>query len=147
MDHNINSFLKESVVGVLSTSNNDEIHSVPVYYFHEATENAIYFITKSKSTKVTNIKKSKKASFSIYSETLPRVFNARCSAEVFDINNNSLKSIEIVRKLAELHSTREYYPSPISTIKDGDLRLVKLSVLDFHYKSYIADEEQIQQSA
>lgn len=147
MDYHISSFLKDSVVGVLSTLNNDEIYSVPVYYLHDKTENALYFITKSKSTKVKNIQKNKKVTFSVYSETLPRVFSAKCSAEILDVNDNSLDTIEIIRKLAEVHSTREYYPSPISTIKDGELKLVKLTFVDYYYKSYISGEEQVQKSA
>jgi hypothetical protein len=146
MDHDVISFLQECVVGVLSSCNNEEIHSVPVYYHFDATQNAFFFITKSKSNKITNIQKNKKASFSIYSESLPRVFTAKCSAEIFDVNNN-LEFIETFRKLVEIHSTREYYPSPISTIKDGELKLVKLAVLDHQYKSYTADDEQNQKSA
>jgi nitroimidazol reductase NimA-like FMN-containing flavoprotein (pyridoxamine 5'-phosphate oxidase superfamily) len=148
MDYHVISFLQECVVGVLSTYSHGEIHSVPVYYYHDETENAFYFITKSKSSKVTNIQKSKKASFSIYSEALPRVFNAKCSAEIFDVKNDS-ESMEIIRKLAEVHSTREYYPSPISSIKDGDLKLVKLTVLDYQYKSYTAaaTDEKVQKRA
>lgn len=147
MDHHISSFLEESVVGVLSTCNNGEIHSVPVYFYHDDTDNAFYFITKSKSTKVNHLKKNKQASFSIYSEALPRVFNAKCAVEIFDVQTNSLENIEIIRKLAEVHSTREYYPSPISTIKDGELKLVKLIVLDYQYKSYTAEAMKIQISA
>lgn len=140
MDQHINSFLKESVVGVLSTCRDNEIYSVPVYYFHDEADNAFYFITKSKSSKISNLKKTNKASFCIFSETLPRVFNAKCSIEIFNVNGAGFDGIEIVRKLAEVHSTQDYYPSPISMIKDGELNLVKLNVLTYDYKAYISQD-------
>jgi nitroimidazol reductase NimA-like FMN-containing flavoprotein (pyridoxamine 5'-phosphate oxidase superfamily) len=146
MDHLL-SLLNECVVGVLSTCDEEIIHSVPVYYHYNQAENAFYFISRSKSVKVDNLKKNQKASFSVYSERLPRTYSAQCSAQIFDVENTGFAGNQIIKKLAEVHSTQEYYPSPISAMKEGELKLIKLEVIDYQYKSYVANTEQAQRSA
>lgn len=146
MNH-LSSFLGECVVGVLSTCHNDEIHSVPVYYFYRPSEKAFYFISKSKSQKIDLLKKNKSAAFVVYSETLPQTFTAQCRAEIVSLAKNDEQSNEIIKKLAEVHSTREYYPSPLSSMKEGELILVRLEVLDYQYKSYVAGFERTEKSA
>jgi uncharacterized protein YhbP (UPF0306 family) len=134
MDTHLKSFLDECAVGVLSTCDKQEIHTVPVYYCFIEAQKAFYFLTKDKSTKTSILEKNNKANFSIYSETYPRVFTSRCRAEILDID--CPEGGEVVKKLAEVHSTREYYPSPIYTMKQGSLKLVKLNLLDFTFKNY-----------
>jgi uncharacterized protein YhbP (UPF0306 family) len=134
MNTHLKSFLNECSVGVLSTCDKNEIHSVPVYYFYHEEQNSFYFITKSKTSKTSNLEKNNRANFSIYSERLPRVYTARCSADILDIDASNYS--DIIKKLAEVHSTREYYPSPLSSMKKGDLILVKLKVIDFKFNVY-----------
>ncbi len=147
MSH-LNSFLEECVVGVLSIYKNAEIHSVPVYYYYHQVEKAFYFMTKSKSAKIDYLTKNNKASFSIYSERLPRAYNAQCKAEIVDLDgHHKVKAIHIIKRLAEVHSTQEYYPSPIASMKEGELKLIKLKVLDYQFNTYVPEFELSEQSA
>lgn len=42
-----------------------------------------------------------------------------------------------------MHSSQNYYPSPISTLKKGELKLIKLNVIDFNFKTYQKDIEKL----
>lgn len=64
-----------------------------------------------------------------------------------DLEDKGFQSNDIIKKLAEVHSTREYYPSPIASMKDGELKLVKLKVLDYLFKSYVSEYDLIEKSA
>lgn len=138
MDQSVKSFLSQKVVGVLSSCDNGDVLTVPVYYVYDAEQDAFFFISKSKSSKISNIKKNNKVFFSVFSEKLPRVYNARCTADLHDIQ--SVGSFKIIKQLAEIHSTQEYYPSPIASIHEGELILVKLKVLESSFKSFVESE-------
>jgi len=131
------SFAQKHFIALVSTHNNVTSNGAPIYYYFAKDDNAFYFITKSETIKYTNIKKNNKASLSIFTENPPTVFTANCAAELIEFETNDY--INIKNKLVEIHSTQEFYPSPISTVKDGILSLVKLTVNDCKLKSYNKD--------
>jgi len=130
-------FVEKQFVGIVSTHDNVTSNGVPIYYYFVKDDNAFYFITKSETIKYANIKKNKKASISIFAESPPTVFTANCVAELIEFETNDY--IKIKNKLVEIHSSQEFYPSPISTVKNGILSLVKLIVNDCKLKSYKKD--------
>ncbi len=131
------SFVQKHHVAIVSTHDSVTPNGVPIYYYFVKDDNAFYFITKSETIKYANIKKNKKASLSIFTENPPTVFTANCVAELIEFETNDY--INIKNRLVEIHSTQEFYPSPISTVKDGILSLVKLIVNDCKLESYKKD--------
>ncbi|MCP4078115.1 MAG: pyridoxamine 5'-phosphate oxidase family protein [Gammaproteobacteria bacterium] len=137
MNKDIKSFITERIIGIISTTNGQTLHGVPVYYHYVDYENAFYFLTKTVSKKYSNLEKNNKASFTIFNEDPPKIFTADCEAELLNINEDNCSDKFI--KLVEIHSSQQGYPTPVSTMTEGLLALVKLNVNDFDYKSYIQD--------
>jgi len=131
------SFIQKHFVAIVSAHDSVTSGGVPIYYYFVKDDNAFYFITKSETKKHANIINNKKASLTIFTENPPTVFTANCVAELIDFETTDC--VRIKNKLVEIHSTREFYPSPISTLKVGHLSLVKLNVKDCKLKSYRKD--------
>ena len=96
-----------------------------------------YFLTKTESRKYSNLEKNNKVSISIYSENPPVVYSAECVAELIDISDGNYS--EKFTKLVQLHVNQQDDPTPVSTMREGLLAIVKLNVINFDYKSYIQD--------
>ena len=133
------SFIQEHYIAIVTTHDNAWPQGVPIFYIFEKDENAFYFVSKSGTKKHANIQINNKASLTIYTETPPTVFTANCIAELSDFGSD--KRVTIKNKLVEIHSTLDYYPSPLATLKDGVLTLVKLSVKSCSLKPYKKDIE------
>ena len=131
------SFVEKYFVAVISTHDSVTSNGVPIYYLFVKDDNAFYFITKSETKKNINIKNNNKASLTIFTENPPTVFTANCVSELIDYKTDDC--LKIINKLVAIHSTQKFYPSPISTIRDGILSLVKLNVKDCKFKSYKKD--------
>jgi hypothetical protein len=134
MQKNVQTFLTESTVGLLSTYNDLKPHGVPVFYLFKTEEKAFYFITKTESRKYINLAKNGVASFTIFCEKPPTVFTAECHTEILEFSFEKYSAI--IKKLIDMHSTQDYHPSPISIHRKGLLKLIKLKISDFHYRSY-----------
>ena len=132
---NWESFVQKHFVAIVSTHDSVASHGVPIYYYFVKDNNAFYFITKSGTKKHANIKNNKKASLTIFTENPPTVFTANCIAELIDFDTDDCAKIR--NKLVEIHSTQEFYPSPIFTLKEGVLVLAKLNVTDCDFKLYM----------
>ncbi len=137
MNKDNKSFITERIVGIISTTNGQSMHGVPVYYHYVDYENAFYFLTKTVSIKYSNLGINNKASFTIFNEDPPEIFTADCEAELLSINDDNCSEKFI--KLVEIHSSQIGYPTPVSTMTEGLLAIVKLNVIDFNYRSYIQD--------
>ena len=144
MQTQMKSFITDHHIGLVSTCRDESSHAVPVFYHYAESENAFYFLTKSESKKFYNLKQNKKASFVIFSENPPQVYTAECISELLDIDDATYSDKFI--KLVELHATRDNYPTAISTMREGELVLVKLKVMDLNYKSYIQDINELKSS-
>ncbi|MBT3203059.1 MAG: pyridoxamine 5'-phosphate oxidase family protein [Gammaproteobacteria bacterium] len=144
MNKAIKSFINKHIIGIVSTSNDRSVHAVPIYYHYIDHENAFYFFTRTASKKYSNLEKNNKASFTIFNEDPPVVFTADCEAELLNIDEGNYSDIFI--KLVEIHSSQLGYPTPISTMAEGLLTLVKLNIIDFNYKSYIQDINSLKSS-
>jgi hypothetical protein len=131
------SFVEKHFVAIVSTHDSVTSYGVPIYYYFVKDDNAFYFITKSETKKYANIYNNKKASLTIFTENPPTVFTANCVAELIDFE--TYDCVKIKNKLVEIHSTQEFYPSPISTLTEGILSLIKLNVRDCKLKSYKKD--------
>lgn len=137
MQKHIKTFINENFVGLISTCGDQKPHGVPIYYLLVKEENAFYFMTKTASKSYLNLKKNCAASITIFSETPPAVYTADCETEILEFSMDEYS--EIRKKLIGMHSTQDYYPSPVSTLKKGDLKLIKLKIIDFNYQSYSKD--------
>lgn len=141
MQKHIQSFITENIVGLLSTCNDQVAHGVPVFYLYLEPDNAFYFITKTESKKYFNLSENRMASLTIFSESPPTVFTAECRADILEFSFD--KYAQIINSLIDMHSTQDYYPSPISTLKKGVLKLIKLEIIGFNYNSYGKDIEKL----
>ncbi len=132
-------FIQKYFVAIVSTSDGQETQGVPIYYVFSEDDNAFYFITKKGTKKFINIEKNRKASLTIYTDRPPIVFTANCTAELFDFQSEQHASI--ANQLVVIHSSQDYYPSPISTLAGKDISLIKLNMENFELKSYKEDIE------
>ena len=137
MGQHMKTFIKQQLIGLVSTCDGSTTHGVPIYYVYDDTQNCFYFLTKTASRKYSNLEKNNKASISIYSETPPVVYSADCVAELLEISDENCS--EKFKQLVELHVSQKDSPTPISTMRGGLLVIVKLNIIDFDYKSYIQD--------
>lgn len=135
MSEDLLNFINSETVGVISTVNvkDSKPHSSPIYYFFSSDNESFYFITKDTTQKVGNIKDNSNVDFVIFSNSPQRVFRAECSAEIVTDDEGSS---EFISKLIDVHTHQEYYPTPISALKEGKLSLVRLKVLDYKYNVY-----------
>ncbi|MCP4429445.1 MAG: pyridoxamine 5'-phosphate oxidase family protein [Gammaproteobacteria bacterium] len=134
MKEDVVAFVKEHIVATVSTCDGLHSHGVPVFYIFVKDDNAFYFLTKNKTQKHINIEINNKTALTIFTESPPTVFTANCVAEVIDFTSGVHK--EYITKLVTIHSSQECYPTPISTLIDGDLSLVKLNVENCKLRSY-----------
>ena len=134
MQKHIKSFINESSVGLIATCDHQKPHAVPVYYLLIEAENAFYFMTKTASNSYLNLKNNGRASITIFSEKPPTVYTANCESEILEFSVEEYSGIR--KKLIAMHATEDYYPSPVSTLRKGELKLVKLNILDSNYQSY-----------
>ena len=130
-------FIKEHSVGIVSTCDNDMPHGVPIYYYFDKEKELFYFVTKDATKKYSNLSKNKNVFLTIFRENPQAVFTAECVAEPLDCSKDDC--IDIMDSLIEVHSTQEYYPSPISMLKEGTLKLIKLEIKNSNFKSYRKD--------
>ena len=142
MDNTVISFLADHSVGVLSTCNDGKPYGSPVYYHFTPEQKAFYFLTKNQSRKYLELNTNTQASFSVFSEAPPTSFLAECTAEILEFSLKAYQSI--ITRLIEIHSTRDYYPSPISTMMEGELKLIRLDLIDFSFNAYQRDIEKLQ---
>ncbi len=134
MNKKTKAFVQEHYIAIVSTHDRRMPHGVPVYYIYVEEDNAFYFITKSETKKSTNLKQNKQAALTVVKENPPTVFTADCEAELLDFYSDDY--VWIKNKLVEIHSTQDYYPSPISTLKNGEFSLIKLNVKNSNLKAY-----------
>lgn len=130
-------FINQQNTGSVSTFDGAKPYGVPVFYLYVAEHNAFYFLTKTTSKKYANLQKYKVASFSVFANSPPVVYTADCSVELLDLMNKNHS--DILKKLVSIHSTQDYYPSPISTLTEDSTSLVKLTITDYNFKSYSED--------
>jgi len=128
------SFVKENFIAVISTQDNLRPYASPVYYYFSEDENTFYFITNSTTKKYSNIREKNQVSLTIFSEHPPRVFTANCTAQLSDFETSD--KTDIKNKLVEIHSSQEFYPSPISSLEKGKISLVKLNAKNCKLKSF-----------
>ncbi len=141
MKANMASLVKEHLVAIVSTCDGLRPNGVPIYYLYVEDVNAFYFLTNSNTQKHINIERNNKTTLTIFTENPPTVFTANCVAEV--LNFKSEEHQDHVNKLVAIHSSQECYPTPISTLKDGRVSLIKLSVENCKLKSYERDIESL----
>ena len=128
------SFVQEHSIAIVSTYGGLRVNGVPIYYLFIKEDNAFYFLTNNQTQKHANIEENNKAAITIFTENPPVVFTASCVAEVFDLKSEEYS--EHIYKLVAIHSSREFYPTPLLTFKNGDISLIKLSVEGSKLKSY-----------
>lgn len=126
MENDTIDFIKGRSVGIVATCDEGKPHAVPVYYYFNEKEEIIYFVTKDKTKKYSNIEKNKNVSFTIFSEDPQTVFNAECEAELLSYDDDGY--MEITNQLIDVHANQGSSPTPISLIRDGSLKLVKLKI-------------------
>ncbi len=137
MKENVASFIEEHIVAIVSTCDGLQPNGVPILYLYIKDDDAFYFLTKNNTRKHVNIENNNKASLTVFAEDPPTVFTADCVAEVFDFQSEKYR--EHVNKLVAIHSSQKCYPTPISTLKDGNLSLIKMSVENCKLESYKND--------
>lgn len=134
-EQHIIDFLKENTVGIFATCGDDKKPlAVPVYYTFYDKNDEIYFITKDKTKKISNIKENKNVSFVVYTESPQVLFTADCKADVIDVAD--IKNKVIFDQLIEIHSTRNYTPTPLEALKDGNLVSVRLKIGEYKFIHY-----------
>ncbi len=131
------SFIQEGIIATISTCDGLIAHGAPIFYIFIEEENAFYFLTNTQTEKHANIEKNNNAAISIYTETPPIVFNANCVAEICDFKSGEYS--EHVSRLVAMHSSQAFYPTPVSTFKDGEISLIKLNVECSDLKQYKKD--------
>lgn len=127
-------FLEERTVGVIGTSKDNTPHCVPIYYYFDKDAESFYFVTKSKTQKAENIVSNSKVFITVFSEEPQATFGARCDATILESNDADQK--RVINELIGVHSGQEYFPTPLSALKDGDLTLVKLKIEDHNFSFY-----------
>ena len=137
MEKNIITFIKEHSLATLSTCADNKPHGVPIYYYYSTEENTFYFVTKSETRKIANLKANPIAFLSVTRTNPPAVFTADCEAKIYtqDINTDK-KRLDIAKKLIKIHTEQEYYPTPLHSLKDGDLTFVSLQIKTHSYNDY-----------
>ncbi len=136
MESHIVEFIQKHFIGIVSTHDGGHPHGTPIFYVYDEDKEVFFFVTKNRTKKYTNLENNKKASLTIFSENPPITFTANCNAELFDFE--SCDYMKIKNKLVNIHSTQDFYPTPIATLKDGVISLVKLNVIDCNFNSYIS---------
>ncbi len=131
------SFVQEHSIAIVSTSDNSDVYGAPIYYQFEQKENSFYFLTFSNTQKHANIEENKKAFLTIFNENPPTVFTAHCVGELLD--SSKVEYSDIMLKLVAIHSSRECYPTPLATMKDGEVSLIRLNVESTEFKAYKVD--------
>lgn len=132
MEADVKDFVKDHSVGIISTCDNNEPHGVPVYYYFDGDK--FYFATKSKTKKIENIESNGNVFLMIYREEPQAVFTAKCKATLMDYKDSGCMGI--VKHLVGVHASQDYYPTPLTALKEGNITVVELEVREHQFKSY-----------
>ncbi len=132
-------FIKDNSLAIVSTHDGFIPHGKPIYYHFDEDENAFYFMTINTTKTQVNLRDTLVASLTIFVENPPTVLTVDCDVEFMDYK--SPHCTKVVDILAEIHATRECYPTPLATRKEASLSLVKLKALDYEFRSYLEDIE------
>lgn len=142
MKQEIIDFIERHHIAVLSTIEENTLpNGDPIYFYFHTNDQCFYFASRDGIQKVINLEQHPIANLTIFSEDPPTHAGFRCQAEI--IRTGFTEYSDIINHLIDLHSTREYYPTPLSMLDNGDLVLVKLSVTDHKYLSYLRSSSPI----
>lgn len=134
LEPGVQDFIQNHSVGVISTCSGNKPHAVPIYYFYDPEKNHFYFVTKSETKKVLNILENKNTFLTIYKEDPQATFTAECEARLLEHVEPDYTNI--TNHLINIHSIQDYYPTPLTMLKEGNLTLVELKVLSHTFRSY-----------
>ncbi len=116
----IGEFLSRNSIGVLATSNADnQPHAATIYFIVDPSLNA-YFITKEKTTKVSNLKKNPQAALAVYEPVTQST--VQMSGTVTEVEDISRLDDIFRRILAVTKETSESSIPPVSRIKGGEYK-------------------------
>ncbi len=134
MENNIKKFLENNSVCIVSTCNNNKPHAVPVYYFYNSENNKMYFVTKTGTKKFLNMSENNNVFVTIYRESPQATFTAECKSNILNCKKDNC--IKITKHLIDIHSSEDYYPTPLTMLKEGSLALVELDIVSHKFNSY-----------
>lgn len=127
-------FILDHHLAVIATCSGDNPHCTPVYYLYDEEKNLFYFVTKDETRKFSNIKDNKKVFLSIFNEKPQQVYSANCKAKI--LSQKKAGFDEVIERLIEIHAEQDYFPTPLSYLKEGKLSLIELSPEDSQFNSY-----------
>ena len=118
---------------VVSTSDENVPHGAVVFYHFDEASEKFYFVTKTETQKIKNINRNSSVALTIFSETPPRTFQARCKAK--RASRDEL-SPELLKRVLNVHSSQDYWPTPIQKIEEGTMCFVEIALDHSRYRDY-----------
>ena len=130
----VNSFLTEPRVAVISTHNDDgSIHSAPVWYKFDPETNEILFGTQAISRKIRNIKKDSKISVYIGKDQMPAKAVLIYGTATLDYDNVVEKRTDIFSNYVPRESAQMYAESAASKYLPVIVRIKIHEIISFDY--------------
>lgn len=130
----VNSFLKEPRVAVISTHNDDgSIHSAPVWYKFVPETNEILFGTQDVSKKIRNIKKDSTISVYVGKDQMPAKAVLIYGTATLDYDNVVEKRIEIFSNYVPRESAQMYAESAARNHLPVIVRIKINDIISFDY--------------